>query len=181
MLKRHFFLLILLFPAFFSACTADKKRTAKELFDSQSYFSQEVQRHQQAKTRIQKELRIDGEVDKLTLDSLDWASELALFMRSNINKPALVDEYQIDSVMQQGRLTEVHYETQNSELKTRKLSVYYEKDSLQRIEIFNKTSNSVYGAEQYLKYQPNRGYEMRDTQEVQIVGANVFAVKARFL
>lgn len=181
MIKYNYSLLILLFIALISACGVEQKREARSLFDSKTYFGKEIERLEKQKVNIEKRVRIDEDTQRITLDTVDWEAELALFLRSNINKPALVDEYEVDSLHEDGQLKAVHYRTTKEGLKTRTLSLYFEGDTIQRIEIFNKTENTVYGAEQYLRYEPSIGYEMRDTQRVQIVGANVFSVEAEFL
>lgn len=179
MIKLQYKLLILLF--LLNACGVEQKREARSLFDSKAYFEQEIERLNKQKVSIEKQVRMDEDTQRIELDTVDWEAELALFLRSNINKPALVDEYETDSLIEEGKLRAVHYQTQKEGLKTRKLSLYFRDDSIRRIEIFNKTKNTVYGAEQHLRYEPAVGYEMRDTQQVQLVGTNLFSVKVAFL
>mgnify|MGYP006165627097 CR=1 FL=1 len=114
---------------------------------------------------LTKILSLNGETDTLYIDQPNFASELDVFIKSDINRPSLSDKYSVDSIVNSGKLYKIIYTAKDEMAKTRKLSIQFDsqnKVGLIDIRLFN--GSPITKNVQHLIYRPKAGYVIKDEQ-----------------
>ncbi len=169
MYPKLFILLIL----FISSCNGKQEvKTRASFFDVKGFFEAESKRltanHYKADKRVsQNELS-----EEKRAVSVNWEDELALFVSSDINKPAWRDSYRIkeDSI-------QVSYMAIDTNLRTRYLQI--KKDKLGRpvyFRIKNITLSQLYESSEELTYIPDSIYTINKNQRVRFLGDNNYRI-----
>jgi hypothetical protein len=117
------------------------------------------------KISLTKILSLNGETDTLYIVEPNFASELDVFIKSDINRPSLSDKYSVDSIFNLGKLFKIIYTAKDEEVNTRKLSIQFDsqnKVGLIDIRLFN--GSPITKNVQHLIYRPNIGYKIKDEQ-----------------
>lgn len=150
-----------------SACVADEAIIDRPPFFSLTLFmDSEIERLEQLNPTLKKEISFNGQIEERELEEVDFTEELAIFRKADINRPAWLDLYTVDSVFTDGRLRELHYQTNDPELRTQQLSVYQDANqAVTKIEIKGLSSTVLSNGERYLTYEPSKGYEIRTLQQ----------------
>ena len=131
------------------------------------------------KIYLTKTLSLNGETDTLYIDQPNFASELDVFIKSDINRPSLSDKYSVDSIFSSGKLYKITYTAKDEKVNTRKLSIQFDRHNkvgLIDIRLFNGTP--ITKNVQHLIYRPNNGYVIKNEQyfmgnkdEIMVVGS----------
>ena len=117
------------------------------------------------KIYLTKTLSLNGETDNLYIDQPNFASELDVFIKSDINRPSLSDKYSVDSIFSSGKLYKITYTAKDEKVNTRKLSIQFDRHNkvgLIDIRLFNGTP--ITKNVQHLIYRPNNGYVIKNEQ-----------------
>lgn len=117
------------------------------------------------KISLTKTLSLNGETDTLYIDQPNFASELDVFIKSDINRPSLSDKYNVDSLVSSGKLYKIIYIAKDEKVNTRKLSIQFDsqnKVGLIDIRLFN--GSPITKNVQHLIYRPKAGYVIKDEQ-----------------
>jgi hypothetical protein len=92
--RLRFLFLLIPFIWMTSACTEESAPAQKELyFPLASYISQEISAMQKHPPRVHKTMILDGEKEVKVISDMDWEKEWALFIESDLNKPAFDKSY----------------------------------------------------------------------------------------
>jgi hypothetical protein len=164
MKKIGFNLLILLL---FSACggktDATKVVDATPFFDVKGFFQGEIKRLTEGSQKIEKTVTVKGNSETKIIDKADFVQELALFMASDINKPAWRDKYRIEKTA--GRSLE-SFVAKDDDLKTRRVDIYrFPPNGVTEIQIVNGDKSLITESEQSLKYEIGKGYSIETFQK----------------
>lgn len=77
-----------------SACTKEKAPAQRQLyFPIATYLQLEISQMKKHPTRVHKTMILDGKKEVKILADLDWEKEWALFIESDLNKPAFDKSY----------------------------------------------------------------------------------------
>ena len=117
------------------------------------------------KISLTKTLSLNGETDTLYIDQPNFASELDVFIKSDINRPSLSDKYSVDSIFSSGKLYKITYTAKDEKVNTRKLSIQFDSHNkvvLIDIRLFN--GSPITKNVQHLIYRPKAGYVIKDEQ-----------------
>lgn len=178
-----FFLFLILL---ISACQSAKNETQQAeneailvFFDLKGYFNDEIKRLNQENWSVSKKVAINNESEEKTLNSLDFAKELDVFVQSDINRPDWTDKYQIDSTLQDGKLVRLHYQALSEKLRTREIEIEFENEQVQKIHIKNGGNNFVAGSQQELTYLPKEGYTIKSRQYTALSKDKELSIKVR--
>ena len=166
-----------------SNCVEETAIIKKEssFFDLKNYFETQQAILSKLK-RVIKIATIDGKHVEKELDSLDFNEELKVFEASDINKVAWMDKYQVDSIFDEnGMLDQIVYKATDEKLRTQQLSVSFDQNEVDTIEIFNNSSSGVAKLQQHLLYIPNSGYRIESTQKTTFSEEHVVTVDVQFL
>lgn len=81
-----------------SACQSESaEMKVKKYYDLKGMVERQINALKLEKPKVQKSISINKIVENQTVDSLDWSKELEFFMQADLNKPAFVSSYRVDS------------------------------------------------------------------------------------
>lgn len=144
----------------------ETRTTPKPYFDLNGFFEDQIRTLQTQSPEITKRIEIGGEVEEKTLRSVDFQKELKIFQRFDINKPAWLDQYAIDSTLTGGTLTGLRYTAKKDKLKTREINIEFEGGSVSKIKIFNQVNTPSLDLSQELRYTPGKSYFIDNRQRL---------------
>ncbi len=137
----------------------------KPFFDLKAFFSNEIMKLKTIK-KVKKVISFNGKVEENNFDILNYKEELSVFINSDINKNAWIDKYTIDSTFNaQKELNKLQYSANKESLKTQKIEINFLNKQPSEIIITNISSNPIAIANQVLRYTPNKGYRIDNTQQ----------------
>lgn len=181
------FLLALLLSVLGFACgetaTAESQITNNKItfFDLKGYFEKEIQRLNQAQPKVQKKVMLNDKVEEKQPDRLDFATELGIFVESDINRRDWMDKYHADSTFVNSTLTAIRYTSLDNKLRTRQLDVEFEQNKVSKIHILNGAKTMVAGSQQELTYLPTEGYFIQSLQHTAISKDRSLKVEVTFI
>ena len=145
-------------------------------FSIAGYFRSEATRLQRIDPEIIKTVSKNGDEEQQRKPIADWANEFALFIDSDINKPAWQNSYRIDSTA-----TTLTYSSTDSTLRTETIQVEKSAEGITHIHITNRVSNMLYVTEEQLDYYPDSLYRITKQQQVRIIGKSHYTVTGEWL
>lgn len=161
--------------------TAAATASDKVFFDLRAFFEEEIARLEKEKPRIAKAIEINGQLEQQTQEGVDFAKELAIFVRSDINKPAWRDKYTVDSTIVARRLAQLEYIAIDSSLKTRLMRIDFDQTGVEKIFISNRTDSPLIKSAQQLTFEPAKGYQIENQQDLSLSKDSKLSISAQFL
>jgi hypothetical protein len=131
-----------------------KTDSANMYFDVPAYFQAKSMELAEMNAKLMKSASKNGEQEHLELVNPDWNKEFSAFLAIDLNRRALINEYQVDSVQSEKGL-EINYTTNNTALDVQYVSIWMENDSVKSIKIFRKNENLIFSNHQTLTYAPS--------------------------
>jgi hypothetical protein len=136
---------------------------ATPFFDVKGFFQNEIKRLTEGGTKIEKTVTVRGQSETKVIEKADFAQELALFVSSDINKPAWRDKYRIEKTA--GRSLESFFAT-DDDLKTKRIDIFrFPPNGVTQIQILNSDESSITESQQSLKYDIGVGYSIETFQK----------------
>jgi hypothetical protein len=172
----------LLASAWLLGCIPEKTAKQVELdpfFDLQGYIDAEVDRLATEVPRADKTVTFNGQAETHERMELDYTDELAIFRNADINRPAWLEKYTIDSTRAAGQLT-IDYVALDTSLVVRKLRVVEDAESVVRIEIDRQTGTVLSDGRQHLRYEPAVGYLIDSYQDRRLGESLDTRIEVRF-
>lgn len=151
-----------------------------QFFDLNDFIQEESKRIANVE-KIKKTVSVNGKTEEKILEVFDLKKDLEIFTNSNINKIALLDKYDVDSIFENNVLTKIQYTANDEKVKTREIIVNYKNKSVQSVSIRNASSNAVTISEQELLFQTNKGYSIKSKQKVSLSKEQIRSVEVEFL
>lgn len=180
---RHFIKIIPVLALMLSCSQQEDfgSRNPTGYFDLGEYFRDEIHDLENRKPEVVKVVLLNGERQEMTLAIQDWEKELSAFIQADIDKPAFVGRYLVDTTREQGS-TIIRFEAKGKDLKTRLLQVTYDSASIHptKVEASMATKNILYKSTQDLVYEPDAGYTITGMQSVKFLKEDHFKIKANF-
>lgn len=139
---------LLTFCALLSACNPEiKEGKTKKYFDLKSLIEIQIKTLNTQKPFVQKTILVSGKSESKSVKTIDWAKELELFIQMDLNKPAFIQSYQVDSSS-----TSVKYELKDTEkLPVKYLTISRAGENGISIEALVSNENYLYQTERHLK------------------------------
>ncbi len=179
---RILFLASMLF--IFSCKNADEKKAKRinTYFDISGFIEAEMDSLQKLDPTIKKTIWVDGIPETQELKIIDWKKELLSFKSSDINKPAWVDSYKIDTLFGKD-LNIVRYTATDDDVKIRfvELEIGIDNVECKNILIQSEEHNSVYNSSQRLSYKKGLGYAVESIQQVNFMDDRSYKIEVAFL
>lgn len=167
------FNVLILFAACDSKKDPSKTVDATPFFDVKGFFQGEIKRLTEGSVKIEKTVTIGGKSETKTFEKADFEKELALFVASDINKPAWRDKYRIEKTA--GRSLE-SFLAKDEDLKTKRVDIYrFPPNGVTQIKIVNSDKSSVTESQQSLDYDIGKGYSIETFQ--QFLGSDSSKIK----
>ena len=160
-------LMYLLFTLVFSCSQKGEvnNQPTSSFFSMIDFMAEEKNWMGNNKISLTKTLSLNGETDTLYIDQPNFASELDVFIKSDINRPSLTDKYSVDSIFSSGKLYKITYTAKDEKVNTRKISIQFDSHNkvvLIDIRLFN--GSPITKNVQHLIYRPKAGYVIKDEQ-----------------
>ncbi len=160
-----------------SSCTGSDTKpvsgAANPYFSLEDFFLNEANRLTKLVTAVEKTVSRNGTSEKKRVQIDDWKNELALFIDSDINKPAWQNSYRIDSTEYS-----LSYTSVDPELRTQKITIdKYESGLVKHIAIINRAGNMLYQTAEQLDYYPDSLYQINKQQQVRFIGDSQYSVR----
>ena len=129
-----------------------------------------------------KRVSVNGVEQEARLSGVDWAGELSPFAQANINKPALIGQYAVDTTTAADGSLTVEYRTLDASLRTKRLRVSCgtncDYGQVREIEIESATESLIADTEQQLRWTPE-GFWVTSQQAALLVEPRVLAIEGR--
>lgn len=159
-----------------SSNTQQAADTTNAYFSLEAFFTSEIDRLTALAPTLNKTVSRNGVSEKKEVQIENWENELALFIDSDINKPAWQKSYRIDSTERS-----VVYKSIDPELRTQKITIDKNENGLiKHIAISNHTSNMLYQTAEQLDYYPDSLYRINKQQQVRFIGNSRYTINASF-
>ena len=162
----------------FSLCggclTGVPKKQKREIyyFDLKSFFEDEILRLTKENTVINKVVRHNKQSEQKRIKINNWATELSVFVSSDINKAAFEKSYTKDS-----SATKIVYAAKNEDLETQRITIYLQNQKPIFINIINQQNNYLFKSWENLKYYPKKAYAIEKKQKLLFWETEVYEVK----
>jgi ABC-type uncharacterized transport system auxiliary subunit len=89
---------LLIFCALLSACNEEvKENQTNKYFDLKGLIERQIKTLNKQKPVVQKTILMSENSENQVVKTIDWAKELELFIQADLNKPAFIQSYQVDS------------------------------------------------------------------------------------
>ena len=166
------------------ACQKDTQAVAiiPAFFDLSDFFKKEQETLSKKIIGLSKKITINGRIEEQRLDSFDLSKELAIFIAADINRPAWLDQYQIDSLKdEQGALKTLKYKALTDNLKTKELVINYEDGEVEEIYIKKAISTMAAASFQELTYYKGTGYTNKNERSMVFSETNAIQLDVKFL
>ena len=145
-MKKVFGVLIL-FMTIISCNSESKVEQTKKYFDLKGLIERQIKTLNTQKPTVQKSIIMADTSENQLIKTIDWAKELELFIQADLNKPAFVQSYQVDSSSMG-----VKYTLKETEkLPVKYLNVNRLGEDGISIEAYINTNNYLYETERHLK------------------------------
>lgn len=165
------------------SCNNAEEKKAKRIntyFDIAGFFDAEMDSLQKIDPTIKKTIWVDGVPETQELKITNWKKELLAFKSSDINKPAWVDSYKIDTLFGKD-INIVRYTVTDADLKIRFVEMEIENSECKNILVQSEEHNSVYSSSQRLSYKKGLGYTVESMQQVNFMDDRSYKIEVEFL
>ena len=71
--------------------------STKRYFDLKGFIEKQIKVLNTQKPTVQKSIMMSDSAESQSISTIDWSKELELFVQADLNKPAFVQSYQVDS------------------------------------------------------------------------------------
>ncbi len=146
----------------FSGCASSPEVAQPELsfFSLQNFFKAEINRLNAEKPEVEKRIELNGQSESLKTSDIDWNKELSFFLESDINKPAWLHSYEVDTVTKNNQ-REISYKALEDKLLVRTLTLLFSDKAKNphTIKIKRSTKNLFYTSDMDLMYSTQQ-YEI---------------------
>lgn len=170
---------------FLIACTNPQNSESSALFEElpffnlKAYFNQEAERLNAADLKIEKLITIDEEEERIETQNIEWEKELKIFSDSDINRKDWLHKYTIDSI-ETGENLIIKYTATNPKLKTRMLSISFNKGEVQKVDIQKGVKSVVNKTEEQLSYFPEKGFTFNRKQKTPFSKEKQYTINTNF-
>lgn len=169
----------LVFPAvLFSSCIRHSSESGKRYshyFSIQGYFKKEATLLAKLDPVLVKTISVNGKLQTKRLHSINWINELSLFTASDINKPAWIGKYRIDSTA-----FNISYTALDSNLKVRRIEIKKNQFSalhpISVVKINIRVKNFLYSLNEELFYYTDSLYTIKRRQRINLLGSKFYEI-----
>ena len=161
-------LLPLLLPLLLCTCglaTSESELTETTFFDLAGYMNSEAERLGGMPLTVEKTITLNGVTETQELSTLNYADDLGLFGKADINKTAWREKYQTETEQLSGSHEVVRYVALDSSLTTRVLEVESDRGEPTRIHIERRIGTVLSDGRSEMIYEPATGYSVVTNQE----------------
>jgi hypothetical protein len=166
----------------FSACQSESaEMKVKKYYDLKGLVERQIEALKTEKPKVQKNILVNESTENQTVDSLDWSKELEFFIQADLNKPAFVSSYRVDS----SSMSVKYFLKETEKLPVKFLEVNRMGEDGVEIRALVSNSNYLYDTERNLKLSLKQGqlidYQIDGFQKVVFGKKKMFKVMGKVL
>lgn len=153
--------LTLVFILIISSCNYinDRNTSIPGRFMPGEYFSNEAKKLNSRNLSLEKTVFKNGKSEIIVLDSVNWFKELKPFIDINIAKPAQINSYQIDSLVESNVLT-INYIARDSTVSVKEVIVKFKNKKLLNFRAIQSSYNLYYQSIDTINYFGDGNYRI---------------------
>ena len=164
----------------FTCGSTESKKFEGPFFDLAAYMQQEIDALQENGTPLEKTITLNDETETQLVEDINYSQELSLFRNADINKPAWIEKYEVDTEeLPEYRLRTIYTAT-DSTLMTQQLTIIQQGAEVDAIRIVRKTGSVLSNGHQELIYRPGEFYRIVAHQEARVGGTLSSVIEGRF-
>lgn len=175
----------------FTACSSQIEGKEKQAyFSTETYFQGVIDSLANETISLEKEGTINGQVDHqsltITQDSIFWQREFQAFIDADINKPALIGQYIVDTAQSMDKVTgdsilAITYTARKENLTTQMMQLWLtDRGTVKGLHIETADKNVIYASGQTLDYLAGEQYGVTAYQEVVTQARENYAMRVTF-
>lgn len=166
-----------------SSINLEEQAQKVEYFDLVAFVEAEATRLNDADYRFRKTVNINGEEEVQDIATISIADELAFLKSNNINRPAMVGRYKVDSIRnEQGQLQSISHNALDEKLALQSLVIEFdEAEEIAQIELQSQTSSRLLKTFSKATYQPDQGYQLSNQQRITFFGEQDMRIELEYL
>ncbi len=176
---KNIFLALLFFSAnLLSSCIRHSSQAginATHYFSLNKYFKNEAAILNRLKPGLVKTISVSGKLQTKRPGSINWVNEFSLFTASDINKPAWIGKYRVDS-----NTSRVTYTALDSNLKVRRIEINKNRFSalhpVSSVKIRIGVQNFLYTLDEELDYFTDSLYTINRRQHINLLGSTYYKI-----
>jgi hypothetical protein len=131
-----------------------------ELPDLSQFYESEVERLKQTPTMVVSQIMVSDAIETVTDSFPNWAEILFLLSKYNINKPALIENYAVDSTVF-GDIKHLFIEKISGDFEVEHIHMMYQQQEIELIEIQAITNNWLKTENITFSYQPHKAFTLK--------------------
>ena len=179
-MKKLVFILSLMIGI--SACQSESaEMKVKKYYDLKGLVERQIEALKSERPKIQKDISVNEVIENQTVDSLDWSKELDFFVQADLNKPAFINSYRMDS----SSVGVKYFLKETEKLPVKFLEVNRMGEDGVEIRALVSNSNYLYDTERNLKLTLQKGqlidYQINGFQKVVFGKKKMFKVIGKVL
>ena len=165
-----------------SACHSESgEMKIKKYYDLKGLVERQIEALKLQKPRVQKNILVDEVTENKTVDSLDWSKELEFFIQADLNKPAFVSSYRVDS----SSMGVKYFLKETENLPVKFLEINRIGEDVVEIKALVANNNYLYDTERNLRLSLKQGqlidYQINGFQKVVFGKKKMFKVNGKIL
>jgi hypothetical protein len=173
---------LLTFCALLSACSQEvKENQTNKYFDLKGLIERQIKALNTQKPVVQKSIIMAGSAENQSVTAIDWAKELELFLQADLNKPAFVQSYRVDSSSMGVKYTL----KENKKLSVKYLNINKLGENGISIEALMSNDNYLYQTERLLKLSISNNqvtdYQINGFQKIVFGDKKIFNINGNIL
>jgi hypothetical protein len=149
--------------------------------DIPGLFQKEAEHLRNIKPGLQKTIIKDSQKESKEIQQPDWEKEFAAFRALDINKPAFVNEYRIDSLIQEGGILLLEYTALSNTLDIQKIRIGFDGSQMVSFMAERKNDNQIYATSQELQYKKGEGYKISGSLSIRFFYSTNYFIESLFL
>ena len=170
----------LLFIILFAGCNEEAALSKAKYFSLPDFFKKESASLRNNKSSLIKKVNYDGKEEMMQIESPVWEDELRPFLDCDINKPAYVGAYTVDTAVTDGAYV-VYYKAKEPKMPIRLVSLKFINDMLVSVYAETGKSNAWFQLRQEMTYTPHEGYRIKGEQKMALGKETTFTIAGSIL
>lgn len=136
-------------------------------FDSEKYFLEQAEMLNNQKAAIFKKINKNNVAEEVHVDNPDWKKELQPFLQIKLNKPAQLNSFFVDTIIN-NQNTVVIYTAKDDTEELRRMSIYSTGGKPDSIIAIKSASNLYYKSADTISYLGNGNYRINTRNKPRI-------------
>ena len=165
-----------------SACQSESaEMKVKKYYDLKGLLERQIEALKSEKPKVQKNILVNEITENQTVNSLDWSKELDFFIQADLNKPAFVSSYRVDSYSMGVK----YFLKETEKLPVKFLEINRMGEDGVEVRALVSNSNYLYDTERNLKLSLKQGqlidYQIDGFQKVVFGKKKMFKIMGKVL